>query len=315
MNRRDVAGRVRGRRRAALVGQRRRHRQHESRRRLFAAGQHHARDRAVAARVGDGPAISSRLMRRSRSPTTRSAMSRTRRPTIAAQPSSIRDNGAAANSYAVFLCNRQNRWADAEPFFRLAADDASYPTPEVALTNAGVCARDGRRDRSGGREFSCGARAQCELPRRVAQHDGAVAPAAAIRCKRARSCSVISLPTSRRRPCSGLCVNVERELDDAAAADRCASQLRSGFRGSAEVAQLEELTEAQWPIATTPPSAPAAAAAARKPRGRCCALPGSLRISRSSSFDGAAHRSEAVAARSKRIASSKSACPCSSRAI
>jgi hypothetical protein len=36
-----------------------------------------------------------------------------------------------------------------------------------------------------------------------------------------------------------MCVNVERELDDEAAADRCAAQLRSGFRGSDELAQLE----------------------------------------------------------------------------
>ena len=41
------------------------------------------------------------------------------------------DNGGAANAYAVFLCNRQNRWADAEPYFRRAADDATYTTPEV----------------------------------------------------------------------------------------------------------------------------------------------------------------------------------------
>ena len=35
------------------------------------------------------------------------------------------------------------------------------------------------------------------------------------------------------------CVNVERALNNATAADRCASQLRNGFPGSPEVAQLE----------------------------------------------------------------------------
>ena len=35
------------------------------------------------------------------------------------------------------------------------------------------------------------------------------------------------------------CVNVERALNDAMAADRCAAQLRSGFPGSPEIAQLE----------------------------------------------------------------------------
>ena len=34
------------------------------------------------------------------------------------------NNGAAANAYAVFLC-RQNRYADAAPFFRRASDNAS----------------------------------------------------------------------------------------------------------------------------------------------------------------------------------------------
>ena len=36
------------------------------------------------------------------------------------------------------------------------------------------------------------------------------------------------------------CFNVERALDNDEAADRCAAQLRNGFRGSAELAQLEE---------------------------------------------------------------------------
>jgi Tfp pilus assembly protein PilF len=34
-------------------------------------------------------------------------------------------------------------------------------------------------------------------------------------------------------------VNVERQLNDQAAADRCAAQLRSGFQGSPELQQLE----------------------------------------------------------------------------
>jgi type IV pilus assembly protein PilF len=37
-----------------------------------------------------------------------------------------------------------------------------------------------------------------------------------------------------------MCVNVENELNDRAAADRCATQLKSGFQGSAELQQLEE---------------------------------------------------------------------------
>src|SRR5262245_10942778 len=51
-------------------------------------------------------------------------------------------DGAAANAYAAFLCERGNRWAEAQPYFRRAADDKTYATPEVAMTNAGLCARD-----------------------------------------------------------------------------------------------------------------------------------------------------------------------------
>jgi type IV pilus assembly protein PilF len=43
-------------------------------------------------------------------------------------------------------------------------------------------------------------------------------------------------------PVLWLCVQIERELNDAAAADRCAAQLRGDFRGSAELEQLEEQT-------------------------------------------------------------------------
>ena len=53
-----------------------------------------------------------------------------------------KEDGAAANAYAAFLCNRGNRWAEAEPYFRRAVQDLDYPTPEVAMTNAGFCARD-----------------------------------------------------------------------------------------------------------------------------------------------------------------------------
>ena len=50
-------------------------------------------------------------------------------------------NAVAANSYAVFLC-RRGRWNDAERYFRAAVRDSRYPTPDVALTNAGICARN-----------------------------------------------------------------------------------------------------------------------------------------------------------------------------
>jgi type IV pilus assembly protein PilF len=146
-------------------------------------------------------------------------------------------DGNAGNYYAVFLC-RQKRWADAAPYFRRAADDPSYPTPEVALTNAGVCASDAGQVEDAEDSF------RAALVRNPNYPDALL--------------NMMELSVQQRnflqarafvqRYLSGLtptaavllmCVNVERELGDSAAADRCAAQLRSGFRGSDELAQLE----------------------------------------------------------------------------
>lgn len=50
------------------------------------------------------------------------------------------DDGATLNSYAAFLC-RQGEYERAEQHFEQATRDPFYATPEVALTNAGTCAR------------------------------------------------------------------------------------------------------------------------------------------------------------------------------
>jgi type IV pilus assembly protein PilF len=50
------------------------------------------------------------------------------------------DDAAMLNNYGGFLCRRGERKAGIEYFDR-AARNAFYRTPEVALTNAGVCAR------------------------------------------------------------------------------------------------------------------------------------------------------------------------------
>jgi type IV pilus assembly protein PilF len=50
------------------------------------------------------------------------------------------DDAAMLNNYGGFLCRRGERQAGIE-YFNRAAGNAFYRTPEVALTNAGVCAR------------------------------------------------------------------------------------------------------------------------------------------------------------------------------
>ncbi|HKL49613.1 MAG TPA: type IV pilus biogenesis/stability protein PilW [Wenzhouxiangellaceae bacterium] len=56
------------------------------------------------------------------------------------------DDGGAHNSYAALLC-QLGRYKEADRHFRQALEDPFYATPEVALANAGSCARrDGRND-------------------------------------------------------------------------------------------------------------------------------------------------------------------------
>lgn len=48
-------------------------------------------------------------------------------------------DGATNNNYGAFLCAR-GRWKEAEPYFERALADAFYDTPELALSNSGLCA-------------------------------------------------------------------------------------------------------------------------------------------------------------------------------
>jgi type IV pilus assembly protein PilF len=148
------------------------------------------------------------------------------------------DNGGAANAYAVFLC-RQNRYTEAEPFFRRAADNATYTTPEVALTNAGVCARDSGQLDAAAENFRLALTRNPSYPdallnmMELSYQSGNYLQARAFvqRYIQAQPATAAVLWT---------CFNVERELKDDAAAERCATQLRNGFQGTPELAQLEE---------------------------------------------------------------------------
>ena len=150
------------------------------------------------------------------------------------------DDGAAANAYAVYLCERGNRWTDARPFFRRAAQDNDYGTPEVALTNAGLCAREANDLAAAEENFRAAlmrapryADALLNMLELTSQRgDNLQARAFLQRYLDVRPATAPVLLT---------CVNVERALNNADAADRCAAQLRSGFPGSPEVAQLEAL--------------------------------------------------------------------------
>ncbi len=148
-------------------------------------------------------------------------------------------NGVSANFYAVFLCNRQQRWADAAPYFRRAAEDPNYPTPEAALTNAGVCARDAGQPEAAMENFRAALARNASFPdallnmMQLSYEQGNFLQTRAFVQR-----YLAAQPATA--PVLWMCFNTERELEDMAAAQRCASQLRSGFQGSAELAQLEE---------------------------------------------------------------------------
>ena len=148
------------------------------------------------------------------------------------------NDGSAANGYAAFLCTHGNRWAEAQPYFRRAAEDPKYGTPEVALSNAGVCARDAGELAAAEENF------RAALMRNPRYADALLNM---LELTYQRGEYLQSRAFMQRylevRPATAsvllTCVNTERALNNAAAADRCAAQLRSGFPGSPEVAQLE----------------------------------------------------------------------------
>jgi type IV pilus assembly protein PilF len=55
------------------------------------------------------------------------------------------DDGGVQNAYGVYLC-RQREFQTADRHFQRAMQDPFYGTPEVALTNAGSCARRAGRE-------------------------------------------------------------------------------------------------------------------------------------------------------------------------
>lgn len=144
-----------------------------------------------------------------------------------------------ANSYAVFLC-RRDRWTDAEPYFRRAASNPTYPTPAAALANAGTCALN-----AGDHE-----RAEAYL-RDALDRDPDFPDALAGLLElaylkqnylQARAFLQRYLEIRPATPSVLLrCVDVERALGDRAAADRCARRLREEFPRAREIADLERL--------------------------------------------------------------------------
>ena len=149
------------------------------------------------------------------------------------------NNAASANAYAVFLCNRENRWSAAEPYFKRAGENPTYGTPEVPYTNAGVCARSaGQLDKA--EEYF-----RAALTRNPTYPDALTGMIELSYDQKnylqARAFMQRYLDVQQpNAPLLLICFNVEQELKNEPAAERCADQLRTQFPQSPEVAQLQQ---------------------------------------------------------------------------
>lgn len=148
------------------------------------------------------------------------------------------ENSAAANAYAVFLC-RHDRWKDAEPYFQKATANFKYQTPEVSYTNAGVCALGAGDREKAAQNFRA---ALARNPTYADALEGMLdmsyqdknylqARAFLARFRDVKPATAETL---------WMCFNIEDQLKNHDAANRCAAQLREGFPESPEMDKLKQ---------------------------------------------------------------------------
>jgi type IV pilus assembly protein PilF len=145
---------------------------------------------------------------------------------------------ATLNLYGAFLC-RNEREQEAERYFEQAAGDKRYRTPEVALTNAGVCLLRIPDLKSAERYFRQALAANPQFPdalwhmSRLSYEHGNYLQARAFIERYADAAAM-------NAPALWLGVRVERELGDMEAADRYAERLQQDFPASEEARLLAE---------------------------------------------------------------------------
>jgi type IV pilus assembly protein PilF len=149
-------------------------------------------------------------------------------------------NAVAANSYAVFLC-RRGRWSEAEPHFRRAIDNPRYPTPDVALTNAGICARNAGNEAAAEQYLrEALTRNNTSADALAAMMDLAFSQGNFLRARAFLQRYLDSQPPSAQ--VLAMCIEIETQLGNDADADQCRDTLSERFPGApvpgAEAAQL-----------------------------------------------------------------------------
>jgi type IV pilus assembly protein PilF len=149
------------------------------------------------------------------------------------------ENSSAANAYATFLC-RHKRWTDAEPYFKKAVANLKYQTPEVAYTNAGICALNSGDHPKAEENFRA---ALSRNPRYADALEGMLDTSYQDK-NYMQARAFYERYADVRKPDAAklmMCFTIERELGNRDAANRCASQLREGFPDSAEAKQVQQL--------------------------------------------------------------------------
>lgn len=145
-------------------------------------------------------------------------------------------NASAANSYAVFLC-RQQRWQDAEKYFLTAINDPRYPTPAIALANAGICARDADDLEKADQYFRAALSKNNTLPAALnGLMEMAYDSGNFLRARAFMQRYLDSQPATASM--LWMCSRIERELNDPSAAEACESQLLEQFPTSSEAGRL-----------------------------------------------------------------------------
>ncbi len=147
------------------------------------------------------------------------------------------DSAEAHNNFGAFLCKR-GRANEGVKHFDKAAANTVYPTPEYALTNAGVCLLEAGDDVEAEAYFR---KALDRNPR----HASALYQMALLtyrqkrylssRAYRERLSAVMKGPQPK---VLWLCVVTERAMDNFNEADRCEKELKTRFPASEEASSL-----------------------------------------------------------------------------
>jgi type IV pilus assembly protein PilF len=145
-------------------------------------------------------------------------------------------NPDRVNNYAVFLCRRGHA-AQGQKLFEQAAHNSAYATPEVAYTNAGVCARGAGNLAVAEEHFRKALAVRPNYPDALLQMaDLSFARGEGLK---ARAFLQRQFNVAPETPDALLlAVKVERSLGDARAADEFAARLQAAFPESDQARQL-----------------------------------------------------------------------------